>query len=185
MESKKDPVDIPLYPERRGLALADKPILDAAFSLLQPRISEFTFANLYLFRKAHHYELSMVKDALVVFGRGYGGEEYFLPPMGVDIEPALAELFGASLTLYGVDEQFLNGIPSLMNDLEINEDRDSFDYLYLRQELAELPGNSFHKKKNRISYFTRRHEYLIEPIAPQHLEGALRFWMNGEGYVQR
>ena len=175
METKEDPMDIPLYPERRALGLADKPILDAAFSLLQPRISEFTFANLYLFRKAHHYELSMVKDALVVFGRGYDGEEYFLPPLSGDINGALAELFDDSLALYGADEQFLNGFLSIRNDLEINEDRDSFDYLYLRQELAELPGNRFHKKKNRINYFTRRHEYRIEPFAPKHLEGALRF----------
>ena len=168
-------MDIPRYPERRALDLADRPILDAAFSLLQPRISEFTFANLYLFRKAHRYELSMVKDALVVFGRGYGGEEYFLPPLSGDINGALAELFDDSLTLYGADDQLLNGFLSLRNDLEISEDRDSFDYLYLRQELAELPGNRFHKKKNRINYFSKRHEYLIEPFAPEHLEHALKF----------
>ena len=48
---------IPPYPASRPLALTDKPLLDELFALLQPRISEFTFANLYLFRAAHAYRL--------------------------------------------------------------------------------------------------------------------------------
>jgi uncharacterized protein len=168
-------MEIPLYPERRALVLADKSVLDDVFSLLQPRISEFTFANLYLFRNAHHYELSMVNGSLVVFGTGYDGIDYFLPPLGGDIHGALARLFDDSLVLYGADEQFLHGYPAIGNDFEIIEDRDSFDYLYLRQELAELPGNRFHKKKNRINYFARRHDYRLEPYAPKHLDAALSF----------
>jgi hypothetical protein len=56
----------------------------------------------------------------------------------------------------------------------VEEDRDAFDYLYLRRELAELPGNRFHKKKNRISYFVRRHEFNVEAYAEGHREGCQR-----------
>jgi len=56
----------------------------------------------------------------------------------------------------------------------VSEDRDSFDYLYLRQELAELPGNRYHKKKNRISYFAGKHDYRIEEYGERYLEGCLR-----------
>jgi hypothetical protein len=164
---------IPHYPASRPLDSGDKPLLDDVFGRIQPRVSELTFANLYLFRSAHAYRLAMVGDALVVLGQGYGGEAYFLPPLTGDIAKALAVLFGDGLTLYGADESFAK---SYLRDerLVVSDDRDNFDYLYLRQELAELPGNIYHKKKNRINYFASRHVFSVEPYSDRYLEGSLR-----------
>ncbi len=163
-------MNIPSYPENRPLALEDKPVLDAIFASLEPRVSEFTFANLYLFRQAHDYRLAVVGDALVILGRGYDGTSYFLPPFTGGIGDVLARLFGDGVTLYGADELFVDKY--LRNTgVEIAEDRDNFDYLYLRQELAELPGNRFHRKKNRINYFTSRHAYEIEVFGEGHCGG--------------
>jgi uncharacterized protein len=166
-------VEIPGYPGSSPIALGDKPLLDGIFSGLQPRISEFTFANLFLFRTAHAYRLTMVGDSLVVLGCGYDGEPYFLPPLTGDLKKAHTGLLGEGMTLYGADERFVN---EHLRDsgVEIVEDRDSFDYLYLRSDLAELPGNRFHKKKNRINYFASRHAYLVEPYAEQYLDGCLQ-----------
>lgn len=165
-------MEIPRYPDSRPLTFDDKPLLDAVFARLQPRISEFTFANLFLFREAHAYRLTLVGDAFVLLGRGYAGEPYFLPPWGDGVAEALTVLFDAGLILYGADEPFVQKYLSAER-LEIVEDRDSFDYLYLRRDLAELPGKLFHKKKNRINYFTSRHEYLIELYSERHLAGCL------------
>src|SRR5512135_119417 len=100
-------MDIPAYPDGRELELADKVLLDALFMRLQPRISEFTFADLFLFRKAHSYRLSMVGDSLVVLGKGYDGAEYFLPPLGGDVRNALAVVLEEGRLLYGADEVFV------------------------------------------------------------------------------
>lgn len=163
---------IPRYPASRPLALDDKLLLDALFAGLQPRVSELTFANLYLFREAHAYRLTLVGDSPVVLGKGYGGEEYFLPPLGGDVSGALRVLFDGGMALYGADEPFaaryLAG-----EGLTVEEDRDAFDYLHLRQELAELPGNRFHKKKNRINYFAARHSFSVEVYGAVHREGCL------------
>jgi len=163
---------IPRHPESRPLGLNDKPFLDTIFTGLQPRISEFTFANLYLFRTAHAYRLTMVEEALVVIGKGYGGRDYFLPPLTGNVGNALDRLLDEGMTLYGADEGFVN---RYLRDkrVEIVEDRDCFDYLYLRRDLAELPGNRFHKKKNRINYFVSRHAYSIESYGERHLQGCL------------
>ncbi len=165
-------MDIPHYPDSRPLELADKPLLDGIFAQLQPRISEFTFANLYLFRAAHAYRLTMVEDALVVLGQSYAGEANFLPPFAGNIGEALGTLLEGGLTLYGADEPFVEKYLQ-GTELEITEDRDNFDYLYLRQELAELSGSRYHKKKNRINYFTSRHPYSVELYGQQHLNGSL------------
>jgi len=166
-------MEVPHYPESRPLELADKPLLDGIFAALQPRISEFTFANLYLFRKAHGYRLSMVGEALVLLGKGYDGNPYLLPPLTGDVGAAADRLLVEGLTLYGADEPFVDRYLQ-GGALQVTEDRDSFDYLYLRSDLAELPGNRYHKKKNRINYFAGRHEYSVEPYGERHLDGCLR-----------
>jgi len=154
-------MEIPDYPSSRPIELFDKSRFDSLFLQLQPRVSELTFANLYLFRNAHLYRLTQVGTSLVVFGRGYSGEEYFLPPLGGDVGNALNILFSKGHLLYGADDGFraayLHG-----PELDSIEDRDAFDYVYLRNDLAALSGNRYHKKKNRVNYFSSRHSFTVD-----------------------
>jgi hypothetical protein len=157
-------MEIPQFPASRPLDINDKRALDPVFDQLQPRISELTFAGLFLFRKAHDYRLTLVKDALVVLGKGYDGGEYFLPPLNGDVATALDLLFKEGMELYGADEQFAERYLS-RDGIRLTEDRDAFDYLYLKDELATLPGNRYHKKKNRLNYFTARNRHEIQILS--------------------
>ncbi len=165
-------MEIPRFPDSRPLSLDDKPFLERVFKGLEPRVSELTFANLYLFRLAHDYRITQVEDALVILGRGYDGEPYFLPPLTGNVEGGLLRLFAEGWLLYGADEPFVDNYLR-RSGIEVNEDRDNFDYLYLRSDLAELPGNRYHKKKNRINYFMNRHDHAIELYEQRHLDGCL------------
>ena len=141
--------------------------------MLQPLVSELSFANLFLFRHVHHYAVTTVADSLVIFGCGYDGQPYFLPP-----SPASGERLPADCCRKGIPSTAPTN--SLLRTtwravaMHVAEDRDNDDYLYLRSELAELPGNRFHKKKNRINYFAFRHNYSVEPFCRRHLQGALQ-----------
>ncbi|MBT0653536.1 DUF2156 domain-containing protein [Geomobilimonas luticola] len=179
-------MNIPPYPDARDLGLADKRLLDDLFSRIQPRVSEFTFANLYLFRVPHAYRLTMVGDSLVVLGRGYGGEEYFLPPLSGEKGRTLHFLLAKGLTLAVAEGEFIEEYLD-REGMEIIEDRDNFDYLYLRQELAELAGNRFHKKKNRVNYFTGRYGHVVELYGRNHLAGAMALleeWFRVRGEME-
>ena len=165
-------MEIPPYPAARPLALADKPLLDTLCFDFQPRISELTFAGLYLFRKAHEYKLTTVAGSIIVIGTGYDGSGYFLPPLGGDTAAALKILLADGLPLYGADDLFIERYLSV-HSVQIDEKRDSFDYLYLREEMALLPGSRFHKKKNRINYFSVRHNYRVELFSHVHVTGCL------------
>jgi hypothetical protein len=166
-------MEIPVWPVSRPLHIGDKQLFDGLFDHLQPRVSEMTFTGLYLFRTAHEYRISSLGDSVVVQGRGYDGGRYCLQPLGGDISAASGQLLGGGLELYGVEDgftaRFLKGL-----DFQVFEERDSFDYLYLRDELATLPGNRFHKKKNRISYFAARHDHEVHLFSGQHLCGCLQ-----------
>ena len=164
---------IPPYPDSRPLELADKQLFDAVFAELQPRISELTFAGLFLFRTAHSYRITMLDDALVVLGEGYDRTPCFLQPLSGRVEQAVDRLLEEGLTFYGADDSMVTRYPGRMG-WELVEDRDNFDYLYLREEMAELPGNRFHKKKNRINYFLARHDCVIELYDERYRTGCMR-----------
>lgn len=164
-------MEIPPYPASRPLALTDKPLLDRLCTELQPLVSELTFAGLYLFRHAHDYTLSSLAGSIIVRGRGYDGAPYFLPPLGGDAATALQIMFADGHTLYGADDRFIAAYG--INAAQVTELRDSHDYLYLREELATLPGSRFHKKKNRINYFTSRHDYSVALFSAEHRNGCL------------
>lgn len=166
-------MEIPAWPASRPIDISDKPRFDSIFEQLQPRVSELTFAGLYLFRTAHDYYLSLIGDSVVVLGKGYDGMRYCLPLLGGDLPDACDQLLKAGLELYGVDAAFVSRFLKDMSCV-IVEERDSFDYLYLRDELATLPGNRFHKKKNRINYFTSRHNHEVHILTAQHLCGCLQ-----------
>ena len=51
-------MEIPVYQASRPLSMEDKPLLDQLFMQLQPKISELTFAALYLFCHAHDYRVT-------------------------------------------------------------------------------------------------------------------------------
>lgn len=161
---------IPNFPASRPLSLTDKPLLDDHFERLQPTVSELSFAGLFLFRRAHDYQLSYVDKSLVLLGKGYDAKRYFLPPLGGNVVDALNILFDSGQQLYGADEAFATQY-IINTGLQMSEERDSFDYLYLREELACLPGNRFHKKKNRINYFSARHEFTVDILSSQHQVG--------------
>jgi hypothetical protein len=162
--------EIPSYPQSRPLVLADKERFDRLFDQLQPRISELTFAGLFLFRHAHAYRLTLVGDALVILGHSYGAAPFFFPPLGGDIPAALDRLFADQLPLYGADELFvssyLTGRPC-----EIVADRDNADYLYRRDDLAELRGKNYHKKKNRLNVFLNRYQHAVAPYSYEYRDG--------------
>lgn len=174
---------IPPYPASQALTMTDKPLLDRLCADFKPHVSELTFAGLYLFRRAHDYRLATAADCLVVLGKGYDGSDYFLPPLGGDVAEALRIMFTNGVALYGADDRFAEKYLDATT-LQITELRDSFDYLYLREELATLPGSRFHKKKNRISYFTSRHDYSVAIFSKEHTDGCMILldkWFHSSG----
>ena len=57
--------------------------------------------------------------------------------------------------------------------LEIKEDRDNFDYLYLRRDLAEMTGKKYHKKRNLIAQFNRSFVGTEKPLTVEVVKDAM------------
>jgi len=159
------------YPELTELHPSIRVELHPRFQELAEGISEFTFANLYLFREAHHYRIGRLgEEHYVITGRD-GDQTFFMLPFGLPEEDLLRELFERFGGMKAVSEGQAEALTARGHRVE--EDRDNFDYLYGREELANLPGSKFHKKKNRVNAFIRDYEYEGRPLLEEYKEDCL------------
>ena len=170
---------IPLYPESAAISLAMRPLLHPLFQDLAEGISEFTFANLYLFRDEHHYHISRLADGLLIILGQDQDRPFFMSPFGLP-ETAI-------LTTLMTNHQRMKCVAINQKDIladqgfTVVEDRDNFDYLYLRQEMVELTGRKFQKKRNLIKAFFNNYHCEGRPLLNEFLPDALAIladWRN-------
>jgi hypothetical protein len=162
---------IPAYPLACTLTLDLRPMLHERFRKLGEGVSEFTFANLYLFRERHRYRLSMLPNSLIALTGNDTGRPFFMLPFGLPDAATLAELFTDHTTMKCVTEAQKTMLQNL--GYAVDEDRDNFDYLYMRSDLAELHGRKFSKKRNMVNAFINNYEYTGEPLLEEHIPKAL------------
>ncbi|MBQ9630175.1 MAG: DUF2156 domain-containing protein [Treponema sp.] len=72
------------------------------------------------------------------------------------------------------DRQKLLLEKKMPNRFLFTERRDDSDYIYVTRLLSDLPGSKFHKKKNHISQFMRKHSGInFVPITRENSKDAL------------
>jgi len=171
---------IPDYPKFSNLTIELRKELHPLFQNLQNGISEFTFANLYLFRETHSYRISKLRDPLfLVVGRD-SGSQFFMLPFGLPEKELLDELFHNFTSMKCVSEGLADKLTR--RGYAVVEDRNNFDYLYLREELVKLPGAKFHKKKNLVNAFINNYSYEGKPLLKEYIKDAmivLEMWRRG------
>ena len=173
---------LPIYPETAPLTLELRPWLHPLFQHLRDGISEFTFANLYLFRNNHQYTISSLADATIVILGQDEATSFFMLPFSLPEHPLLRQLFHDLGTMKCATR-------AQAATLELRgyfavEDRDNFDYLYRRQDLALLGGRTYHKKRNLIKAFVSSHTFAAKPLREEFRDDALRVlvdWRNEAG----
>ncbi len=166
---------IPAFPDFAPVSLEMKPDLFPGLSLLPDGISEFSFAGLYLFRHTYHYKLSRLSDgSLVVSGSKKGKTFFYLPCClpSLDVVDTLMQRFDYLRHLS--DSQAAAHRAALeARGYVVQEDRDNFDYLYLREDLATLSGKAYHKKRNLVNGFISSYTCEQRPLTKSRIADAL------------
>ena len=162
-----------LYPQTTPLTLSLRPLLHPLFQQLEDGISEFTFANIYLFRRTHNYVVSRLADGhtIVILGQD-NHQPFFILPFGLPGQELLAALFHSHGTMKCVSSSLAAQL--IERGYHPVADRDNFDYLYRRQDLAGLEGRAYHKKRNLIKAFVTSNTYAAKPLRQEYQPDALR-----------
>ncbi len=173
---------VPVYPNFIPVSLKLQQQIQDIILNSKTGISSFAFANIYLFRNKYNFKVSLLENSLLVTG-AKDGKTFFSILGTLPQKAILTELLKQYDYWKGISEEQAMLIPSEM----CSEDRDNFEYLYLRTDLAELPGKDFQKKRNLVNAFVKTYkleERKILPIGKETLKDAMQIldeWKQGKG----
>ncbi|MDA3899456.1 MAG: phosphatidylglycerol lysyltransferase domain-containing protein [Spirochaetes bacterium] len=154
------------------LALKHKEMLYDKLRTISIRLSEYSFANLYLFRKTHRYEVLTDDDCLFI--TGYTGDnQKFVLPLCKKNKPDLDQInklldeFGM---IFPVCDCWLRYFDP--REFEIYHNEDDSDYIYTVDKMASYSGRNLAKKRNLLKQFNTNHEYVREPLTKDNVQKA-------------
>ncbi len=160
----------------KSLELTDKPIFDQYLSRNQYNISELTFANLFMWRESYKFEWFEYENRLFLVSIKCQHHVIAFPPLGEDPVGGIRILlqFAAEvckdLVMIRVPEELITEIKKADIPVEITEDRDNWDYVYLRADLINLPGKDYQGFRRKVNKFRNRYNWKYEPITPEIIE---------------
>ncbi|WP_418966231.1 DUF2156 domain-containing protein [Cetobacterium sp.] len=133
--------------------------------------SDMNFTNLFLWSFSENIQYAVNEEILYIKGFYEGDEYYFSPVSKVDNEESIV----AAIEKIKEKDGRIVFIPEkyaefLRADFEIKEERDSFDYIYLQEDLAELKGRKFSSKKNKVNKFKKTYNFTYEKISKDNIE---------------
>ena len=138
--------------------------------------SDYSFLNLWGW--SEEYNLSWAWDQDLVWIHQRLPEECMWAPVGqwdaVDW-PRRFKDNGPLPALFTRVPEFLANIWSeeLGDKIQIEEERGNWDYLYRVEDLIELKGKRYHKKKNLVNQFNRKYDFTYLPFGANMVEQAM------------
>ncbi len=160
------------------LGLQHKDVLRPLLIEAKAGLSEYTFANLYLFRAIHDYEV-VSDNAVFIRGRTYDGKTYLMPTRDVrsmDID-GYRDLLKTVNFLFPIPEAWLPAFPASRFESTFQDgDR---DYVYTVEKMITYKGRNLHKKRNLLAQFLKLYSHDALPLTNARLDqarGILEDW---------
>ncbi|MGN0493023.1 MAG: DUF2156 domain-containing protein [Acutalibacteraceae bacterium] len=134
---------------------------------------ESAFVNLLIWQSAYN-NMWAEEDGQLIIKSGKGEDSSYRLPFGNDFLRGIElirEYSGEEYPDFWVQEgKRLDNFKAHFGDKYVfEENRDAFDYIYLRSDLAELSGKKYHGKRNHISAFSKKHDWFYRPITPENI----------------
>jgi hypothetical protein len=129
--------------------------------------SELTFTSLLAWKDARLTSVLEIGDSIVLISKKDKGLALFGPPLGpLSITDALEVVQAKTeipvIACERIPEEIALSIDA--SQAEIMEDRNNFDYVYYNNDLAELKGRKYHKKRNLIAQCLGNYRCTYEEI---------------------
>lgn len=171
----------------KQLEINDKSLFDDYFLKYPPETSEFTFTNLFMWRKVYDFLFMEWKKHLLIFSNTYFKKKLapfskdpnsvlFFPPIGPEPNKITIELFKSlkNIEIHRAPEFLSEGLRNNEEatnlNIEILEDRNNWDYVYPTEDLKELAGNKYRQNRRWLTKFLENYEYEFEMITTDLVE---------------
>lgn len=145
---------------------------------------EYSFTNLYLWGRQ---KAAFLEGRLAFFSHFYGRSVYPFPIGPGELKPVLEAIFhdaerrGIPCRLTSLTREDCLSLQELHpGRFHFRQDRDSFDYVYGINDLADLAGRKLQRKRNHVNRFFKDHPNAVfVPLTAENLSSAremVRLW---------
>ena len=162
-------MDIPEFPQLKPLEFSDKALLEKCFADHPTSLSEYTFTNFLVWRKADFTEMTMINGNLCFLVSAPDKKRYFMMPFGSNkMEETLLKCLEITPKVVRLSLDFIDRHVKNSSYFAVEEDSDQQDYVYLSKDLIELKGKKYDGKRNHLNYFFRMNTFSYEKMLNKH-----------------
>lgn len=154
------------------------------FKQLNLPVSDYTFANIYLFRSISHYEFLTTDCGLFISGCNRHGQHYIMPlnDLRKCDQKTFENLLDNQNFFFPVPEEWLAFFPA--DKFIITSDDSESDYLYLTEKMASFKGKQYTRHRNHLNQFFSAYNPQAEIISGNNVPQAmaiLQTWQDDSG----
>ncbi|TBX09867.1 hypothetical protein BFS07_03925 [Clostridium perfringens] len=133
---------------------------------------EYSFATLFMWKDFNNIEYDIVNNIFIIKKYDKNNGKFFMEPLGYIDDNSLINIIDylestrkkeKSKWLFGdVSINFLNRLEDIYKEnLIFEEEINNFDYVYNFDDLINLSGRKFRKKRNKYNQFIKNYNYKI------------------------
>lgn len=184
-----DLAGLPEFPHQVPLTFSHKYLVRQLLAETGVSSSDYALYNLLGWYKTLPPMISRIGSHVGIAVEGPDDQYLFLAPIGKGpLPPTIDRLMkqmssaGLPCVLRYVPKAIAREVAAGFPEAVIEAQREDFDYLYDRQELAELSGRRFHQKKNFVNRLEEDVKPQVEIYAPERSAEVTTFleeWYRG------
>ncbi len=169
--------------EFREITLADRPWITDCLQRSNERGCEYSFANNMAWRRLQDSKIAEYRGFYLccAFNTQDGAPSFIYPAGEGDHHEILLEMrrfsesLGKPLHIWNVSPDRLAWLQAQYGDtFEVTPHRDSWDYVYRSEDLANLAGRRYHQKRNFLHRFAQ-YDAQIRPMTEADFDDCIAF----------
>ncbi len=169
----------------KEIELKDRDTINQYLQQERFMISDISFGNLFIWRLARKIEFSIICNCLVIQTTYPHKTPFCFFPIGSgDKTKCLQILYtyyknkNQSLEIRSIEKENIRILEQAFNKhVNATLNRDRSDYIYLTQNLIQLSGRKYHKKKNHLNRFFEEYVgFTFETIESSNITELIETW---------
>lgn len=181
-----------MYMFENRITIENRPLLERYLQGFEYKTSGLSFSSLYMWRDINRFSWEVIGDYLCIAAISHLPEDkkapFLFPPLtaGRFNYTSLRETIleakrrfeekGADFSIRLIPFHMLECLDMAFKDeMRYIPDRPNYDYVYLKKDLVDLSGRSYHSKKNHLNYFLKNYDYVYEKLTSEMTDEAMDF----------
>ncbi len=153
--------------------LGHRPFLSERFRQMHLNISDYTFANVYLFRNVSRYQILTKDCGTFISAYNRQNQNYIMPLSNPETcsPDTLRHLLNNGNFFFPIPEEWLSFFPE--NEFCISFDNSESDYIYLTENMASFSGKQYTRHRNHLNQFLGAYHPLSQALDAGNVQDAM------------